>query len=314
MSTEPRFFIIGTKYARAHDKLRLMELHGVVSTGFVKSEDLSPLIGKTYEQALKSLSALLPKETFLARNTLARFISLRPGDIIALKAHSAPLGKQPRLVIARYAVVAGSTLPRYHLREDLGHSIEVDFLSVQEKIELPLGYGQTLHHIEKADRIKAIFGAYSQAAMNSEASGHPLSDKATHASVILSRGEYIMERVHNQLQNSLRARLVDTYGALAVRQEKNKIDLSVTLSDLFLLFEVKASPSPRTCVREALGQMLHYAWRIRHSHSRVQYVVVGPNPPADSDNNFIEFIQRSTGIQLIYCTPSTYVALNNSPP
>lgn len=307
MSTEPRFFIVGTKYAREDDMLPCMVSHGVVSTGFVGDVDLSQLVGMTYTDALASIKHRLPNEKSVAKRTLAHFVSLRPGDVIALKAHSAPLGKQARLVIARYAVVRGSKRPRYRLIEELGHSIEVDFLCEQEPIELPYGYGQTVHEIEAAARIASIFGAYQQAANEAAQPQRELPHKATHLSTISSRGEYIMTRAHNELQNALRVRLEKLFGASAVRQEQDNIDLSVTLPGKFILFEVKASPSPVTCLREALGQMLHYASRLSPQPSQIEFVVVGPSCPAPPDDLYFAYIRKLTNLPLIYCTPTTYV-------
>lgn len=307
MSVEPRFYVIGTKYGGEDDVLPLMISHSVVSTGYEGTTDLSRLVGKTDESVAASISTLLPNATPVARGTLSRFVGLRPGDVIALKSHSSPLGKRARLEIVRYAVVRGTQNPHYRLLDDLHHSIEVDFLCEQEPIELPFGYGQTLYEITDTVRIKAIFGAYALAAKDSSAQIQELGDRATHTSRVAARGEYIITRAHNELQNSMRARLVTLFGESAVRQEENNIDLSVVLPGTFILFEVKASPSPVSCMREALGQMLHYAWRVAQTQPQIQYVVVGPNALSDSDAAFVKYVRETTMLPLTYCTPNSYV-------
>jgi hypothetical protein len=281
---------------------------GVISVGFAHSTDVGDLIGATFKDALERLRELLPNERADATTTLARFVGIRPGDLIALKAHGAPRGHEARLVIARYAVVKGKNLPRYRLLPELGQSLDVDYFDEQVPIELPLGYGRTLHHIDKQARIEMIFGAYAEAAEGSVLESRRSFDKATHTTKVLSRGEYLMTRVHNELQGALHARLQSIYGSDAVRFEENNIDLSVELDDRFILIEVKASLSPISCIREALGQMLFYAWRSKSIHPTIEYVVVGPSHPSTSDLSFIQYLSKATGISLHYCTPSTYKA------
>jgi len=187
MAEGPRFYLIGTKYGRSEDVLPRMVLDGVISTGFVDTLDLSPIVGKAYRDSLDWVKTQIPDESPAAKNTLARFATMRPGDLVALKAHSAPHGSQARLVIARYAVVAGNRKAIYARSALLGHTIKVDFLDDQEPIELPLGYGQTLHEIEDEKRIDLIFGRYAHAAHIAAVETAALQDKSTHSSEVAAR-------------------------------------------------------------------------------------------------------------------------------
>ena len=94
-SAPPRFYLMGTKYGRSEDVLPQMVLDGVISTGFVRAIDLSPIVGKEYSEALDWIRVQIPQESGVAKNTLARFAAMKPGDLVALKAHSAPHGAQP---------------------------------------------------------------------------------------------------------------------------------------------------------------------------------------------------------------------------
>ena len=307
MQTVPNFYIVGTKYGKnAVDMLPLMVEKGVVSTGFANTTNLLHLLGQPYESALSAIRELLPNERADASTTLARFLNIRPGDLIALKAHGSPVGRDPHLVISRYAVVKGRKLPKYRLLPNLGHSLDVDYFDNREEVDLRLGYGRTLHHIEKADRIDAIFGAYADAARQLQVEVVKGFNKATHNTMVMSRGEYIMTRAHNELQRKLYERLQGMYDPQLVKYEQDNIDISVDLGSEFLLFEVKASPSPTACIREALGQMLSYAYKTSHIHSNVKYLVVGPCDASNSDLQFIEYIRAHSNIMLIYCTPSTF--------
>lgn len=111
-----------------------------------------------------------------------------------------------------------------------------------------------------------------------------------------------MSRIHNQLQIALYEFLHSKYGD-AVQLEANNIDISVTLPNGLLLIEVKSSLSPTYCLREALGQMLHYAWRGRKDFSGVSFLVVGPTPASQSDSDFLNHVRKATGLNLAYSTP-----------
>lgn len=306
MATAPSFYLIGTKYGRSQDVLPQMILDGVVSTGFVDHLDLSQIVGKGYVAARHWIEGRIPQESGIAKNTLARLAAMKPGDLVALKAHSAPHGDKPRLVIARYAVVSGVAKAIYARSEALGHTLKVDFLDEQEPIEFALGYGQTLHAIEDHERIELIFGKYAESARVAAAETAKAEDKATHTSVIAARGAYLMHRTHNELQNELRELLIAQYGKSAVKQEENFVDILVYLAHKTLLFEVKSSPSPISCVREALGQLLHYSWKRGLQGNGVRYVVVGPSLASAEDTAFLNHVATETKIALLYCTPKTF--------
>jgi len=307
MASSPRFYLIGTKYARSQDVLPQMIMDGVISTGFVDDLDLSSVVGKDYTAALSWIAAQTPQSDGIAKNTLARFAGMKPGDIVALKSHGAPNGKIPRLVIARYAVVAGETKAIYTLSPKLGHTLKVDFLDEQQPIELGLGgYGQTLHAIKDKDRIDLIFGRYAESAKVAVSEAASAPDKATHISEVAARGAYLMHRTHNALQNELRKLLVAKYGKAVVKQEEDFVDLKVLLPFKTLLFEVKSSPSPISCIREAIGQLLHYSWILGLGGKSVTYVVVGPTVAKQEDIAFINHLANEAKLEIIYCTPSTF--------
>lgn len=306
----PRYYIIGTKYGRTDDMLPLMLENEVVSTGFASELDLSDLVGIDEEGLRTELEQRMPEESGDAKSTLAKFLALRPGDLIALKSHSAPSGSRPRLVIARYAVVRGEGLPSYRRINELGHTIGVDFLAEQEHIEFPYGYGKTIHRLTDGDHIENIFEAYRTAVedVTDANAGEANADKPTGSIEARSRGKYIMSRTHNHLQNALRKRLEAIYGEAAVAQEHNYIDLAVWLGTKTILVEVKSSPSPSTCVREALGQLLYYGSQLSCNPSQLRFVVAGPSEPTSADDKYVEYVRNLTGLPIVYCTPSTYAS------
>lgn len=306
MTAFPHFYIIGTKYGRSKDVLPRMVLDSAISTGFVNNIDLTPIIGEDFHTAQSWVESRIPQESGVAKNTLARFAGIKPGDVVALKSHSAPQGSKARLVIARFAVVAGTTKAIYARSQQLGHMLKVDFLDEQEPISLALGYGQTLHPIKDKSRIKLIFGQYADAARAEHSEEITTKDKPTHSTEVAARGAYLMQRVHNALQNQMRDVLVANYGQSAVKQEESFVDLMVQLKSRTLLFEVKSSPSPIACIREAFGQLLQYSWRLGLSGNVVTYIIVGQSPPSREDTEYLDHIRAEAGVLIIYCTPSTF--------
>ena len=92
--------------------------------------------------------------------------------------------------------------------------------------------------------------------------------------------------LHNQLQDALRRRLEKMYGKENVDDESptvmgTRVDLMVSQSDEDWFYEIKTSPEPRACIREAIGQLLEYSfWPGSQEASRL--IVVGKTP-ADAD-------------------------------
>jgi hypothetical protein len=66
---------------------------------------------------------------------------------------------------------------------------------------------------------------------------------------------------HNLLQEELCRRLSEKYGTENVQGENpSGIDVVVRQNDEYWFYEIKTSDSPRICIRQALGQLLEYAF------------------------------------------------------
>lgn len=151
-----------------------------------------------------------------------------------------------------------------------------------------------------------IFGHYADSAHFVAPASTNGKDKATHASEVLARGAYLMQRAHNEIQNKLRGLLIQQYGESAVTQEEQFADLIVRIPEKTLLIEVKSSPSPITCIREAMGQLLQYGWKLGLGGERVAYYVVGPSAISNQDLAFINHVVAETKMPLTYCTNATF--------
>lgn len=298
-----KHFIIGSKYGNQRhgfkDILPLMLQKGVIATGFNSNEDMQCFLGQTY----KSITTYLRErnEPKASCSTLRQFLNFKPGDLVAVKIHSAPSGKKARLVIGAYAVVKGVDTPIYKHCEELGHTIAVDFVETDLNYELPFGYGQKIHKIEDPKRIKSIFSYYAnedneKLEMSSEVHLRKIDEV-----LVGSMAGYISSRAHNKIQNKLISELVRKHGSNSVQVETNFIDVLVELDDRFILHEVKSSLSADRCIREALGQMLQYGHTLKNTSDKlVEYVVVGPSPVNDSEVSYYSYISRILSVPFSY--------------
>lgn len=286
-------YIIGSKYGNQSDGfddiLPLMLKKSVIATGFNWHEDMHEFVGETHEKIINHLKEKsTSKESY---STLKYFLNLKPGDLVAVKIHSAPSGKQARLVIGAYAIVKGIDAPIYKNCDELGHTIEVDFIDTGLEYELPFGYGQTIHKVENLERIRPIFGCYSNEVIVSAHEENKFPLKNTGDVVVEATAGYVSSRAHNKIQNLLTIELIKKYGSECVKVEENYIDVLVELEDRFILYEVKSSFSADHCIREAIGQIMLYGHILKKkTDKRVEYVVVGPSDVDDSKDSYYTYI------------------------
>jgi hypothetical protein len=139
------FYIIGTKYGEHNDENITSYLldKQAISIGFCWDTDLTKFYNGDLDKPDKLLRDNGEKPSTIAQ--VKWFLSLQPGDIIALKSIGLPIGTTPRLEIVGYAVVTKRNgLVYRHDPDDfpngLGHLIDVDFLEFVIQRTLPLGY------------------------------------------------------------------------------------------------------------------------------------------------------------------------------
>jgi hypothetical protein len=67
------------------------------------------------------------------------------------------------------------------------------------------------------------------------------------------------------------------------------------------LFEIKSDLDPRTVIRQALGQILEYAYHPRNKHAlSPQLVIVGRKPLSLQDADYIEILRKDYNLPLTY--------------
>jgi hypothetical protein len=128
---------------------------------------------------------------------------------------------------------------------------------------------------------------------------HMLKTKASYA-----QRELDVELRHTSLQDALQRELERRYGVHNVRREVpaglgNWIDLVVRRRGGYWFYDIKTLPSPRACIREALGQLLEYAfWPGCQEASRL--IVVGESAADGSVRKYCQRLEKRFSLPLEY--------------
>ncbi len=154
------YYIIGSKYG-VHadiDKFPEMLEKSVVATGFAREIELSNF----YNENHAVIKDFLDKQGEDSKSiyALKHFLSIKPGDLIAVKSSGSPKGTEGYLSIVAIAEAVEVNGEVYeHDPKGLGHIIYVNYLEAPIFKELTLGgYGRTIHKLSNNEHVKLIFG------------------------------------------------------------------------------------------------------------------------------------------------------------
>lgn len=107
----------------------------------------------------------------------------------------------------------------------------------------------------------------------------------------------IIKREHSKYQQKLFESLADKYPQNHLIMEEDYIDLKMESEDEITLFEVKPYNSVFKCIREGLGQLLNYTYRLDQTNDKqIKLIIAGPKEPDKEEAKYIKFI---AGIQNI---------------
>lgn len=152
-------------------------------------------------------------------------------------------------------------------------------LSLYKYVETPINTVATNNEFQKPFKFKPGF---SKRKSNSK-----LSHKERKLDVRLR---------HNDLQYSLCVELANKYGKQNIAEEVPNgaggfIDVVRRISSNFVFYEIKTSDSPRSCIREAIGQLLEYSYWPNTVEPK-EIIVVGPSA---LDSVGIEYLNKLRG-------------------
>ena len=108
---------------------------------------------------------------------------------------------------------------------------------------------------------------------------------------------------HSLIQQEMTKRLEVQHGAENVSVEQQisgkKIDIVLRVGDSYYFFEIKTSGSEKACIRDALGQLMEYAyWPGRINAEKL--IVVGEDEIDEKTRNYLAFIRKEFKLPIEY--------------
>jgi hypothetical protein len=108
--------------------------------------------------------------------------------------------------------------------------------------------------------------------------------------------------VHVALQGELFELLKHRFGMKNVEMETDYVDLTVVDDNRKILVEIKSDADARLAIRNALGQVLEYAYFRGIADGNVtELVIVAPAPLTPKVATYIARLRETFGIPLTYC-------------
>jgi hypothetical protein len=106
---------------------------------------------------------------------------------------------------------------------------------------------------------------------------------------------------HRKMQAQLLAELRNEFGEERVVLEEDFVDVTVRTETEKILFEIKTDLEPRTVIRNALGQVLEYAYHPLRKHELpVRLVIVGRVPLDSLDREYLKHLNAQHALPLEY--------------
>ena len=111
--------------------------------------------------------------------------------------------------------------------------------------------------------------------------------------------EYTPE--HDKMQAKLMAELQKEYGPEFVMREQDFVDVRVETEKELVFFEIKTDLDPRAVIRQALGQILEYAFHPSRTGRRPDsLVIVGRSPLTEDDETYLQRLRDEFKLPLSY--------------
>lgn len=106
---------------------------------------------------------------------------------------------------------------------------------------------------------------------------------------------------HARMQAQLMKELAVEYPEAEIIREEDFVDVAVRTLDELILFEIKSDLEPRNVIRQALGQILEYAYySTRHDALPKKLVIVGRGQLSDSDQSYLNRLKQEFHLPIEY--------------
>jgi len=120
-----------------------------------------------------------------------------------------------------------------------------------------------------------------------------------------SKNESTADLVHNEIQTSLYAKLVHEYGKDNVGTEIStgqgtSIDIVVKTKTFCWFYEIKTADSVKACIRQALPQLLEYAYWHGNDDRADRLIIVSSLPITKGAETYLSFLREKFCLQVHY--------------
>ena len=104
---------------------------------------------------------------------------------------------------------------------------------------------------------------------------------------------------HVILQNAVYKYLCDIYGEKQVAYEHNYVDITVKTDKGIIFIEIKIKQTVRSCIREAIGQLLEYC-HFSEASRAVEMIVIGEKALEEIESKYIQHLNHLYSIPIRY--------------
>jgi hypothetical protein len=116
----------------------------------------------------------------------------------------------------------------------------------------------------------------------------------------------VYDPIHAALQGELLQLLKARFGGGNVVLEADFVDITITDGKKKILVEIKSHSDARLAVREALGQVMEYAYfNPELKNEDAELVILAPGPFKQSVSDYLSRLRAKFGIPVTYCTFSS---------
>jgi hypothetical protein len=92
------------------------------------------------------------------------------------------------------------------------------------------------------------------------------------------------------------------FGVKSVLREDSWVDITVKHNKRVLLIELKTDPVAKRAIREALGQILEYAYIGQNKFSAaLSLFIVAPGPMDEAAAQYLSLLNTQFGLPITYC-------------
>lgn len=105
---------------------------------------------------------------------------------------------------------------------------------------------------------------------------------------------------HDFLQQQIYKFLAGKYGPKNVLMEENHVDIRCAIDKKLHFIEIKSEPRPKLAIREAIGQLLEYAYFPPHTTPEPCLHVAAPGSMTPEVRNYLELIRKRFRLHVRY--------------